>query len=1054
MNDYARYSDPDLRDALSGLTGVEARYDGDNTLAIVFGLVNEAVNRRLGAWRLFDADFKHDALARYRGLADRAVEAGPYRSKIGYYTDDTFLDTSSFRRSLRPLLVTIDLDHHDRCIVETMVYVAEKRKLVHESQILLPAPFYGAVSARLSEALRFRATDEQLQAGRLLYGRNVVEMNAGEGKTIAAAFPAVVHAVLGRRVHIITSNDYLASRDAGWLAPVYESLGLSVSAVLGHMGDVERRDAYGADVVYGTLRELGFDFLRDRLRYSVDDLVQGPLEVAIVDEADQALIDEAGTPLIISGGPNTNPRSVLRMRSVIEELVKRQGLVVSDLEAQAGKPGTKDPEKRRLLAKILLADPQNALLEQRLRDDRRLARRLRVLADPDAADDPASSLTSELYYVVDSASETVTMTDRGQTYLEAELGPLFDASDLEEQIAGVDSDPSLPLAVRRRTVDSLMRRVSRRHNRMNQAYQMLRACTLFYRDVDYIVSGGHIVLVDKLTGRTRPDNRYQFGLQAALEAKERVPVRPESEVLAQISVQGFMSQYTQIAGMTGTALASADEFRRAYGLAVVVVPPSNRDGRTDLPSTLFTSKQDKLAAVVDQVMLCRQVGRPVLIGTLTVEQSDEVSRLLGRHGVKHRRLDAVNSAEEAAVVKAAGSFGAVTVATNMAGRGTDIVIEPGLDRRITDRYVAGVRTALSAGAGSVILRCASLNEANVIEAAVVASQGLSSVRRQVGRRTQVHVFPSTAGPGNQKVVEMDFGLGLCVIGTEMNDSRRVDLQLRGRSGRQGHFGSSRFILSHDDRTLAFSDTVRSVPSGEAHVGPSGQVYHQGERTQRRLDKVQAAIELDGEVGRSASRDFDQVVETQTEAYNRLLREVLQSDSFHAACLVFVRERARRLVQTHFPTSMIDSYADLFEGFAEELWVDYRVDADSLWELGIEALKVELARLMAARLDETRAESGPTRFDRVAKLLFVKTGDELRIDYLAGLRDLMLSVRLCSHGHKAAVAEFTHQAVEEDRLFRDQVIDTFLPRLFAVKADGPAAPAAEVSIAEDVYEILV
>ena len=1052
--DYSKCSDTDLRDALSGLRGVEARDGTDDTLAIVFGLVNEAVSRRLGAWRLFDNDFKHGALARYRELAHRAVEAGPYRSRVAYYTDDTFLDTESFRRSLEPLLLTLDLDRHDRYIVETMVYVAEKRKLQHESQILLPAPFYRAVAARLSEALRFRATDEQLQAGRLLYDRNVVEMNAGEGKTIAAAFPAVLHAVLDRRVHIITVNDYLASRDSRWLAPVYESLGLSVGTVLGHMGDAERRDAYRADIVYGALRELGFDFLRDRLRYAVDDLVQGPLEVAIVDEADQALIDEAGTPLIISGGPDTNTRSVLRIRSVIEDLIVRQDLVVADLEAQARKPAINERERRRLLAKLLLAQPHNALLQRRLRHDGRLVGRLRALADPDVADDPADSLTSQLHYIVDAKSETVTLTDRGQEYLEAQLGPLFDASDLEEQIAKVDADPALTLAARRRTIDSLMRRISRRHNRMNQAYQMLRAYTLLHRDVDYIVTGGQTVLVDKLTGRTRPDNRYQFGLQAALEAKERVSVRPESEVLAQISVQGLMRQYTRVAGMTGTALASADEFRRAYGLEVVVVPPSNPDRRTDLPSMLFTSKRDKLAAVVDQVKLYRRVGRPVLIGTLTVEQSDEVSRLLDGHGVEHKRLDAVNNAEEASVVKAAGSFGAVTVSTNMAGRGTDIVTEPGLDRRTTDRYVAMVRTALSGGAGSVILRCASPDEASVVEAALAAARGLSSMRRRLGGHLRVQVFPTGGGPPSGKAVEIDFGLGLCVIGTEMNDSRRVDLQLRGRSGRQGHFGSSRFILSHDDRALAFSDTVGSARSGEAQASPSGQAYHQGERTQRRLDKVQAAIELDGEVGRSVSRDFDQVVERQTEAYHRLRGEVLQSDSFHAAYLGFVRERARRLVESHFPTSMIDSYAALFNRFAEELWADYRVDADSLWELGIEAMKRELASLMAAGLDETRAESGPTRFDRIAKLLFVKTGDELRRDYLASLLDLMLSVRLCGHGHKATVAEFTHQAVEQDRLFKDQVIDTFLPRLFAVEADTATPRAAEVSVVEDVHEILV
>ena len=282
--DLSAYSDSELKEELTRLRVQAADAAAEGLLPTVFALVDEAIGRRLGAWRLFDPEHDVGPLAKYREIADRVLEVGAYRSQVGYYTDEGFLDSAAFRRSIGPMLSEMDLDGGGRAIVETMVYVAEKRRSAHTSDVLLTANFYQALAAKdAGGALSLRMTDEQVRAGLLLYRGNIVEMAAGKGKTFAAAFPAVLHAVLVRRVHIITANDYLASRDAEWLAPVYESLGLEVRAILGHMGDEERKYAYQGDIVYGTLREFGFDFLRDNLRYSVDDIVQGPLEVATVD---------------------------------------------------------------------------------------------------------------------------------------------------------------------------------------------------------------------------------------------------------------------------------------------------------------------------------------------------------------------------------------------------------------------------------------------------------------------------------------------------------------------------------------------------------------------------------------------------------------------------------------------------------------------------------------------------------------------------------------------------------------------------------------------------
>ena len=347
----------------------------------MFGIVDEAVARRLGAWRLFDPGFDNPRLTTYREMARRVVDTGPYRSHLRFYTDESFLDSPAFRRSLQPMLDEMDLDREGRVIVAAMVHVEEKSKVEYAANILLPAELYRAVAEKdMDRVLAFKATNEQLQAGLLLHRGRIVEMSAGEGKTIAAAFPAVMHAASGRTVHIITANDYLALRDAELLAPVYESLGLTVRALLGHMSDAERRDAYGADIVYGTVRELGFDFLRDNLKYSKQEMVQGRLDVAIVDEADQALIDESSTPLIISGGARGSVRSLHKIRAAVEEMVSLQSETISTAEEDSRRPGIGPGELRSLLAKLLLADPRNDSLGRQLARDADLLRRAQSLA--------------------------------------------------------------------------------------------------------------------------------------------------------------------------------------------------------------------------------------------------------------------------------------------------------------------------------------------------------------------------------------------------------------------------------------------------------------------------------------------------------------------------------------------------------------------------------------------------------------------------------------------------------------------------------------------------
>ena len=1076
--DFSAHSDRDLADALDALKPL-CRQGRTNAIAPqVFAIVDEAIRRRLGAWRMFDPDFDTGPLNRYQDLADRLLAEAPYRARVDFYTDPGFFDGESFAASLEPTLGPMGLDGGEKAIVGAIVCVAEKRKTGCPSNIPLPADSYRALSAKDAESvLQFDVADEQLMAGLLLYEGHVVEMDAGEGKTIAAAFPAVLHALSGRSVHVITANDYLAGRDADWLAPVYESLGLTVDAVLGYMSDEERRHSYRHQIVYGTLREFGFDFLRDNLKLPPDEPVQGALQVAIVDEADHVLLDQARTPLIISGDPAGSRRAFDKARRTIQDIVSRQSQRVAELEIEL--QGTKHPRDRRsLMAKLMLADPDNGLLKQEFARDARARRRVSALIESIDFQDGNDTLVSDLFYVVDARLNSIALTEAGQDAVERRLGPVFDTSALEHGLAPIASRADLSLKRRRQATEQLRRRINRRHSQMNQVYQMLRAHVLLEEGVDYVVTDGRVVLVDELTGRTLPDNRYQHGLHAALEAKERVTVQPECETLAQVSVQGFMSQYSLTSGMTGTAVDSTDEFEREYGMTVVRVPPGRPSRRTDFGARLYRSRADKLAAVVDEVRLCRRVGRPVLVGTVTVEQSEEISRLLDEQGVEHRLLNAVNSSTEADIVKSAGAFGAVTIATNMAGRGTDIVVEASVDDRVVAGFVDLVEELLDGGAGRVQLTCPTDAEAEILLAALLERRtlaaGYADHRGQGGRPVLLANRESTSPPyplsvdgeggvsvdhfsktaGGEASVSLEFGLGLYVVGTEMNQSRRADRQLRGRSGRQGAFGASRLILSLEDRPLIFHRDSAAFTSDGGRMDSAGRTFFEGPRLERELAAAQTMVEREDEVQRGLVHEHNRVLETQTLAYYRARREVIESRSFHETCRSFARPCAARLVERHFPNLRFDDYEAQFDGLVEELWLDFEIDCDALFGTSLPSLARRIGEMLLSKLQQGREAFGDAEFSDLEKLLFLQSSDELWKDHISEVSGLLQSISLGIDGHKAAMAEYAIRSFEVYGGFTHRVADAFLAELLTFSADSAARDkAAPVAMIEDAARIL-
>lgn len=987
--DVSSMSDSELVERLDTLR--QGRLDDHDALAKTFAVIGETIRRRLGAWRLFDPGFSHPAIARLSQAASELV--GP-----------------------------------DKTVAETMAFVTEESKTKYFADIHFPADFYSTVrESSVGHALKFEPTDEQIVAGRLMLNKTVVEMDAGEGKTVAAAFPAIVQALRGREIHVVTANDYLALRDAELLAPVYEALGLTVGALLTHMGDAERRSVYRNDIVYGTLREFGFDYLRDNLRYSRNDIVQGPRQVAIVDEADHALIDEARTPLIISGKPSGTPRLIFRVKRAVEELIEEQRRLVSQLAEELMTP----IEKRQMekFAKLFLADPEHDVVVSAIAEDQRLLSRVRILIDEYAEDGIDNRLTAGLLYTVDVRHDLVTLTDGGSKFVEERLGPVFDTVDMNNDLAVVDADRTMPLTERRRQRDKVSQKISRQYGLVNQVHQMLRAYLLLECDEDYIVSDGKVVLIDDLTGRRKSDSKYQHGLQGALEAKEGVHVQPESETLAYVTVEGFVRQYDQVSGMTGTAVDARDQFKRSYGLNVDRVQPTNDSRRVDYPPRIYATQVEKLDAIVDDIRYWHGIGRPVLIGTRTVEQSDEISRMLDQTDIPHNRLNAVTNNDEARIVREAGAFGAVTVATNMAGRGTDILLGDDLDERVTERFLQRVDDLYQTESHGIQIDCGHED--------VVDDLASRLAQREISFRI-VDTGIIVSGPGDK--VSLEFGLGLHVIGTEMNESARIDRQLRGRSGRQGQHGSSQFVLSFEDRPFVESTYKLS--------------FSDGAKAQESVDKVQSSVEDDFRAAQTASSDFAQVIEQQTLKHYETRNGIVEEAHFDEKCEKLVYDCIRRLLDQLMPSSEIGNYQLRYDDLVETVQLDFKLDVEEFRGLGAESLFTKVSEAVITRFGDVAATLSPAQYTRLVKTILLQVGDEFWSAHLDLLQDMMLSARLSSAGHTGAVTEFVFRADKAYGGFRKQVTDEFVSRLAKFETDDMLDDDESIVLADDLESILL
>ena len=899
---------------------------------------------------------------------------------------------------------------------------------------LLPECF-AIVAEAVDRRLGLRASDEQLLAGTHLFRGRVVQMDAGEGKTIAAAFPAVLHALMGHPVHVITANDYLADRDARLLAPVYESLDLSVGSLLQHKEEGERRHVYRRDIVYGAMRELGFDYLRDNLKSDPAQRVQRESglsgAVAIVDEADHALIDEAFTPMIISGNPTGSSRTAIRANRAVAEMIRAQQGVARELAGELKATNAKSYVQA--LARLLLAQPDNPVLQRRFSANPRSLKQAWGMAEEH---DP--ELIAGLYYAIHPGSRFVTLTEKGREFLEQRLGPFYDGPESGSTLP----ERNLPLMERRRRAGRVARTLSRRYGLGNQVLQSLRARLLLKRDVDYLVDGDGVALIDPHTGRPKPDNIYQHGLQAAVEAKEGVTVRPDSETLAWISVSGYVNLYGRVSGITGTASPAAGEFRRKYGLEVTVVPPVKPPRRAILPPKVFLTREDKLAAVADEVALRHRMGQPVLAATRTVEQSEELSSELDRLGIPHQLLNAVTTHAEARIVRDAGRFGAVTVSTPMAGRGTDIVVEPGLNERLVQHCANEVRRLLIGEARVVDVICPSQEQAEVLRLELESSGQFDIAD---GLDDGLRVAPLGVRE-NSEVRRLEFALGLCVIGTEIYDSRRVELQLRGRSGRQGEFGLAQTFLSLEDRLVNLdADRMLKLPACR-RTDAAGRVCYAGPEVTRRIERLQAAADREGEVQRSLMQDYAAEFDRQTSLYHQRRQDVILSAAKNPAsmpelCRETAERVALRLAAQYLALDADDDYPRRFESLAEEARLDFGVDCSGLYGTDLAQVPAELSALFIARLEQQEStlslsKGGERVFPQVARPLWLQVCGELWPAHIAGLRDSLASQLLSSLNHKSAVAQYVRRSNEAWREYWELVDAEFLSRLIAFPLSAP------------------
>ncbi|MGE5507527.1 MAG: preprotein translocase subunit SecA [Chitinophagales bacterium] len=786
---------------------------------------------------------------------------------------------------------------------------------------LLPEAF-AVVRDAGRRTLNQRHYDVQLMGGIALHEGNIAEMRTGEGKTLAATAPVYLNALAGQGVHVVTVNDYLARRDSEWMGAIYKFLGLSVGVILHDLDFWQRKQAYNSDVTYGTNNEFGFDYLRDNMAMHPDEMVQRVLNYAIVDEVDSILIDEARTPLIISGQADEPTELYYTVAEVIRKL---------------------QPERD---------------------------------------------------YTVDEKAHTVVLTEEGVDRVQKALKvDLYDDANIE----------------------------------LNHHVQAaLKAATLYKRDVNYIVKNGEVVIVDEFTGRLMPGRRWSDGIHQAVEAKEGVRIQHESKTLATITFQNFFRLYKKIAGMTGTAKTEESEFRKIYGLDVIVIPTNKQMVRVDHPDVVYKTEKVKLEAVIEEIKECNAKGQPVLVGTRSIEMSERVGKMLSMTGVRNYEiLNAKNHEREADIIAQAGKFGAVTIATNMAGRGTDILLGG------NPEYAAR-RRLKNEGYGHEMILAAT----EVGPGAVALDPEVAKVREKYLKYLAEE--QRIAETEKEKVVAAG---GLHIIGTERHESRRIDNQLRGRAGRQGDPGSSRFYVSMQDELMRLFGGERVTAIME-RLGWDDDLPIEANIISSQIENAQKRVEAHNFDIRKHVLEYDDVLNQQRHAiYDMRKRALFKED---------LSEDVNNIL-THVAVNALDTYADAkiypeewdLEGLAEHLNQVYALPEPVTVEELQTRDRNELKEQVLGRLHEAWqarvGQFGIGPMSAVARWILLQIIDRKWQDHLTAMDDLQEGIGLVAYGQREPLLEYRIRAGEMFKEMLDGIQEEVAQYLFRLQISAEAPP---------------
>ncbi len=694
--------------------------------------------------------------------------------------------------------------------------------------------------------------DVQLIGGIVLHEGKIAEMATGEGKTLVATMPLYLNALTGKGVHLITVNDYLARRDCEWMGKIYETLGLTPAYITNDMNPPQRQRAYNSDITYGTNNEFGFDYLRDNMSIRVEDLVQRTHNYAIIDEVDSVLIDEARTPLIISGPVEHSTQKFDEVKPRVAQLVRSQtnliNRIIADAEALLNNNGDEYEAGKKLLQASRGA-PKNKRLQKVLHEPG--AKKLIHRVEMDyLRDKKLHELDEELYYSIDEKTHVIDLTEQGREALSPNDPSMFVLPDFAIELDQIDKDDSLDEIGKQQAKNSIQTEYGEKSERIHNISQLLRAYSLYERDVEYVVTDdGKVMIVDEFTGRLMPGRRYSDGLHQAIEAKEGVKIERETQTLATITLQNFFRLYKKLAGMTGTAETEANEFWQIYKLDVVVIPTNAPVRRLDYNDQIYRTKREKYNAVIDEIEAMHRKNRPVLVGTISVEVSETLGRMLKRRGIKHSVLNAKYHKEEAQIVAKAGQPGMVTIATNMAGRGTDIKLGKG----------------------------------------VVLCDGGCYLIDDDGRPI----------PDNLDIndCEADVPCGLHIVGTERHESRRIDRQLRGRSGRQGDPGSSRFYLSLEDDLMRLFGSERIAGVMDRLGVQDGEVI-QHPMINKSIERAQKRVEMHNFDIRKHLLEYDDVMNQQREVIYKMRSNALKGENLKDQILDMIDQIIEDRVDLH------------------------------------------------------------------------------------------------------------------------------------------------------------